>query len=173
MVYRRCPLKKTGFTGSGKKEARVSKRPSLPTDEDGKIKLPFRRLDEPALSWKGDLASLEKKLASPEEVKRRQRELELILANPEYRELAIRQLEVGLETVRRWAKSDPQKFNRRSNQFVIERILAGLHLWAKLMANKSEWPELFQVISEYHHLRKSTACLRMCFIRHPTEISEA
>jgi len=163
MGYRRCSLKKPGYAATGGRNPRTARRPNLPTDADGKVQLPFERMDEPAISWKGDVLSLEQHLRSPQESERRRRELDLILANPGYRALAIRQLEVGLSMVRRWELQEPQKFQRRANQFVIERVLAELHQWAKLVT-RSEWPELFQVVAEYHRLKKRTASLRLCLI---------
>jgi len=163
MGYRRCTLKKPGYTATGGRNARAARRPCLPTDEDGKVQLPFGRLDEPAVSWGGDVQSLERRLLAPEETARRRRDLDIILADPAYRDLAIRQLQVGLDMVRSWERREPQKFQRKSNQFVIERVLAELHLWAK-MTTKSVWPELFKVIAEYHRLKKRTASLRLCLI---------
>lgn len=156
-------MKKPGSAATGGRNARAARRPDLATDEDGKVQLPFGRLDEPAISWKGNLESLERRLESSDETGRRRRDLDTILANLEYRELAIRQLEVGLATVRRWESKDPQKFQRRSNQFVIERVIAELHAWAK-MTTKSAWPELFRIILEYHRLKRRTAALRLCLI---------
>jgi hypothetical protein len=156
-------LRKPGFTGSGGKKSKGKQRPDLETDEDGRIRLPFGRLDEPAVSWKGDMSSLEDRLASAKEAERRKRDLDVILANPGYRELAIRQLEVGIDRVKHWEARDPEKFGRQYNRFVIERVLAELHHWARLVT-QSEWPELFHIIAEYHRLKRRTAPLRYCLI---------
>jgi len=163
MGYRRCTLKKSGHEATGNRNSRAARRPKPPTNEEGEVQLPFDRLDEPAISWKGDTQSHEAYLLSPNETKRRRRDIAIVLANPAYRELAIRQLKVGLDMLRRWERKEPQKFQRKNNQFVIERVIAELHLWAR-MTTKSAWPELFQVIAEYHRLKERTASLRLCLI---------
>jgi len=166
-------LKKFGYTAAQSRRVWAGRRLDQRTNERGEIQLPFGRLDEPAISWKGDILSLERFLLSTEEVKRRRRDLNIILTNPRYRDLAIRQLKVGLDKFRRWENEEPQKFQRKSNQFVIERVIAELHLWGKL-TTQSAWPELFQIIAEYHRLKKRTASLRLCLINQATaDINEA
>lgn len=161
-------MKKPGFAAVGEQNSRAARRPDLPRGAEGEIKLPFGRLDEPAISWNGDLDSLERHLESPAEARRRRQDLETILARREYRELAIRQIQVGIDMVRRWERKEPHKFRRNKNLFVIERVIAELHAWAR-MTTQSEWPELFQAIAEYHRLRKRTAALRFCLLRQARE----
>ncbi|MBI5654850.1 hypothetical protein HZC53_04340 [Candidatus Uhrbacteria bacterium] len=154
-----------------KPQVEIIRRSSHQTDpEDGNVRLPFRRLDEPAVSWKSDVASLEKCLLSPKEKRRRKDDLAKILSSPEYKRLTIQQLRVELNRIKRWEK-ELDRFMYPQKLFLIERVLAQLELTAH-MTSPDVWPELFAVIEEYQALKIRTAPARFSVVRSMLEQSE-
>ncbi|MFA4954582.1 MAG: hypothetical protein WC641_04675 [Patescibacteria group bacterium] len=136
------------------------KRPIFPCHPDGSLKLPFERLDEPAVSWQGNVEALRIFLESPRETERRERELRIILSRRDYRQLAIEQLEVGLSVMGIWEKSEQYKFLDARRRFAIERIYLQLEYVARL-APPATWPELHGIVRRLAELKSRTAALRL------------
>lgn len=158
MAHRRCTLTRRRKGEKDKTEP-----------EDGNVRLPFRRLDEPAVSWKSDVASLEKCLLSPKEKHRRKEDLAKALSNPEYKRSAIQQLKSELNRIKRW-EIELDRFMYPQKLFLIERVLAQLELTAH-MTSPDVWPELFAVIDEYQALKVRTAPARFSAVRSVLEQS--
>lgn len=124
---------------------------------------PFRRLDEPAWSWTGDVASLAKHLLRREERERCKRDVAEIMANPEHAREAIRQLRDKQEQIKGWEKQ-PDRFMREERFFVIERILLQLEAVAQ-NTTLYTWPELLEIIEEYRQMARRTAGVRFSAVR--------
>lgn len=144
MVHRRCTLLRKNSAKDGGKQ-------------------PFGRLDEPAVDWKGDVASLEKHLLTSAERQRRKRDMDLILSKPEYMREAVNQLVLELERIKAWERQ-LDRFMHPQRLFIIERVLAQLEMLAQ-MTTEDAWPEFFRVIAEYRQLNMRTAGARFSAIR--------
>ncbi len=123
----------------------------------------FRRLDEPAWSWTGDLTSFERHLLKREERERRRLDMETILSKPEHMREAITQLEQRLEQLRGW-ETQPDRFMHENRFFVVERILMQLETVAGY-TTLHVWPDFFEVVEGFRQLAIRTAGVRYGAVR--------
>ncbi len=170
MAYRRCTLTKRRKASKENPRTEIVRHQEpigvghrAATADDTGTRGQFDQLDEPAVSWEGDVASLEKYLLAPSARRRCEKILGRILISPEYKASAVDQLRVGLSLVMGWEK-DPTSFLDKRKLFRIERVLAQLEITARLIA-PGTWPEYFEVVAEYRRLKNRTAAMRFGVMR--------
>jgi len=141
----------------------MRRRPSVKKASGGAPILPFERLDEPAVSWRGDVQALEACLRSPTEVERRCRDIKLLLKDAAYRKLAEKQLTANLEMVRSWLCDEPEKFLKPANRLLLERVILQLKITVQDIPEDA-WPGLHWIMRSYQKLASKTAPLRFSLL---------
>jgi len=147
---------------------RIRRRTIPPTAPDGSLVLPFERLDEPAVSWRGCLETLEACLRSQAEVDKRRRALSLLLADLVLRRLAEEQLKEGLDMMRSWLREQPEKFVRPANRLVLERVVLQLQITAQEVEYE-KWPGLHWILRAFQDLASKSAPLRFSLLANLTQ----